>query len=160
MLTAVHKQFLLKQHLPLPVYLHFVHFVIQCLDESTLMSVGELEAQLAFWRRQLAYVPPLLSLPTDYPRQAGEPGEAKSVLLVLPAGLVAQLKNVANAAGVSPFMALLAVWQVDVPFTPAHIVKYRCRWIVILSLKSPSPVVEGREHYMLLLEADDALLWM
>ena len=32
--------------------------------------------------------------------------------LLLPAGLVTQLNNVANAAGVSPFMALLAVWQV------------------------------------------------
>ena len=77
------------------------------------MPAGELEAQLAFWRRQLAYAPPLLSLPTDYSRKAGEPGEAKSVPLVLPAGLVAQLKNVANAAGVSPFMALLAAWQVS-----------------------------------------------
>ena len=79
------------------------------------MCTGELEAQLAFWRRQLAYAPPLLSLPTDYPRQAGEPGEARSVPLILPAGLVAQLKNVANTAGVSPFMALLAVWQVSAP---------------------------------------------
>ena len=74
---------------------------------------GELEAQLAFWRRQLAYAPPLLSLPTDYPRQdCGEPREARGVPLLLPAGLMTQLNNVANAAGVSPFMALLAVWQV------------------------------------------------
>lgn len=82
------------------------------------VCVGELQAQLAFWRRQLAYAPPLLSLPTDYPRQAGEPGEAKAVSLVLPAGLVAQLKNVANASGVSPFMALLAVWQVTHQYLP------------------------------------------
>lgn len=78
------------------------------------MHAGELEAQLAFWRRQLAYAPPLLSLPLDYPRQASdEAGEARSVPLVLPAGLVTQLNNVATASGVSPFMALLAVWQVS-----------------------------------------------
>ncbi|CAK0785103.1 hypothetical protein CVIRNUC_008309 [Coccomyxa viridis] len=79
---------------------------------SQRQEQGELEAQLAFWRRQLAYAPPLLSLPTDYPRQdCGESGEARGVPLVLPAGLMTQLNNVANAAGVSPFMALLAVWQ-------------------------------------------------
>ena len=89
----------------LPIHVH-----VTCVH----MHAGELEAQLAFWRRQLAYAPPLLSLPLDYPRQApNEAGEAKSVPLVLPAGLVTQLKNVANASGVSPFMALLAVWQVS-----------------------------------------------
>lgn len=77
------------------------------------VCAGELEKQLAFWRQQLAYAPPLLSLPIDYPRQdCSEAGEARGVPLVLPAGLVTQLNNVANAAGVSPFMALLAVWQV------------------------------------------------
>ena len=82
---------------------------------------GELEAQLAFWRRQLAYAPPLLSLPIDYPRQGcGEAGEARGVPLVLPAGLMTQLNNVANAAGVSPFMALLAVWQVREGRPRAH----------------------------------------
>ena len=40
--------------------------------------------------------------------------------LVLPAGLVTQLNNVANAAGVSPFMALLAVWQVREGNLQAH----------------------------------------
>ena len=70
-----------------------------------------LEAQLGYWRRQLAGAPPLLELPTDRPRPPVRSGRGGKIRVGLPAILVEPLKEMALRQGGSLFMALLAVFQ-------------------------------------------------
>ncbi|HET7461935.1 MAG TPA: non-ribosomal peptide synthase/polyketide synthase [Longimicrobium sp.] len=70
-----------------------------------------LEAQTAFWRRALAGAPPLLELPTDFPRPpvAGTEGGARP--FQLSADATRALRALAAAEGATPFMAALAAFQ-------------------------------------------------
>ncbi len=70
-----------------------------------------LEAQLAYWRRQLAGAPALLELPTDRPRPALQGSGGGSVALDLPAGLEEAVAALSRREGASPFMVLLAAFQ-------------------------------------------------
>jgi amino acid adenylation domain-containing protein len=75
------------------------------------LSGGELERQLAYWREQLAGVPPILELPTDRPRPvvSTASGEARWVTLGEP--LAVSLKELSRREGVTLFMTLLAAFQ-------------------------------------------------
>src|SRR6185369_112738 len=70
-----------------------------------------LESEIAFWRRQLAGLPPLLELPTDRPRPAVQSFRGTSRPLRLPAGLARQAEELARREGATLFMVLLAVFQ-------------------------------------------------
>jgi amino acid adenylation domain-containing protein len=70
-----------------------------------------LDAELAYWRDQLAGAPPLLDLPTDRAR-AGTPGaEAASVAFALGGETTGMLRALAREEGATLFMTLLAAWQ-------------------------------------------------
>src|SRR5580658_10150751 len=72
-----------------------------------------LEAQLEYWKRQLAGAPLLLELPTDYSRPA-QPGYAgKAAWWSVEAALYGGLAALAQSEGVTLFMVLLAVWEVQ-----------------------------------------------
>ncbi|MFL5358250.1 amino acid adenylation domain-containing protein, partial [Archangium sp.] len=71
-----------------------------------------LEEQLAFWRRQLTGAPESLELPTDRPRPAVQSFRGAQQPVALPRELSEALKSLAQREGVTPFMALLAAWQV------------------------------------------------
>jgi non-ribosomal peptide synthetase component F len=71
-----------------------------------------LEAQLEYWKQQLAGAALLLELPTDSSRPA-QPGYAGSVAWWnVDAALYRRLTALAQSEGVTLFMVLLAVWQV------------------------------------------------
>jgi amino acid adenylation domain-containing protein len=67
---------------------------------------------LAFWRRQLAGAPPLLTLPTDRPRPAAQSLRGRQVAVRLAPALRAGLEAASRRHGVTPFMLLLAAFQV------------------------------------------------
>jgi aspartate racemase len=71
-----------------------------------------LEAQLSYWRQQLAGAPALLELPTDRPRPAVQTyrGGWESVRLPLP--LSDSLRTLSRHEGATLFMTLLAAFQV------------------------------------------------
>src|SRR3954453_19543579 len=58
-----------------------------------------LESEIAFWRRQLAGVSPLLERPTDRPRPAVQSFRGTSRPLRLPAGLARQAEELARREG-------------------------------------------------------------
>jgi amino acid adenylation domain-containing protein len=70
-----------------------------------------LDHQLAYWRRQLAGVPPVLELPMDYPRPAVRTFNGASVSLRLPRWLTEELKTLSRREGVTLFMTLMATFQ-------------------------------------------------
>jgi len=71
---------------------------------------AHLQGQLAYWRRQLEGVTPLLDLPTDRPRPAVLTHRGGSVGFRLSLELSARLKRLARAEGATPFMVLQAAF--------------------------------------------------
>ena len=70
------------------------------------------EKDLAYWRDHLAGAPPVLSLPTDRPRPAVQGFNGASVPIDLPPALIGDLSALAGRHGATPYMALLAVFQI------------------------------------------------
>jgi amino acid adenylation domain-containing protein len=70
-----------------------------------------LEAQLAYWRRQLAGVP-VLELPTDRPRPSLQSHRGTYLSRPLPGPLLVALRQLSRSAGVTLFMTLLAAFKV------------------------------------------------
>jgi acyl carrier protein len=71
-----------------------------------------LEAQLSYWRRQLAAAPITLELPTDRPRPALQTFRGRTQALLLPEALSGALKALSQQEGVTLFMTLLAAFKV------------------------------------------------
>nr|QEO74784.1 AMP-dependent synthetase and ligase [uncultured bacterium] len=66
--------------------------------------------QLAYWKRQLADAPPVLSL-TDRPRPPVQNFQGAQEVFDLPATLCAELRALSRREGVTLFMALLAAFK-------------------------------------------------
>ncbi|HZI03814.1 MAG TPA: amino acid adenylation domain-containing protein, partial [Archangium sp.] len=71
-----------------------------------------LEQQLGWWRQQLADAPRALELPTDRPRPPVLTHHGGTQPVVLPAALSQSLLKLGQREGVTPFMLLLAAFQV------------------------------------------------
>ncbi|MET0400642.1 MAG: amino acid adenylation domain-containing protein, partial [Longimicrobiaceae bacterium] len=70
-----------------------------------------LEAQIGFWRERLAGAPPLLEIPTDRPRRAGQSALAATHHFTLSPELSRRLRELSRREGATLFMTLLAGWQ-------------------------------------------------
>ncbi|WP_414639269.1 amino acid adenylation domain-containing protein, partial [Archangium sp.] len=76
------------------------------------LSGEVLEAQLAYWRKQLAGAPTILELPTDHPRPAVRSTRgAVAVGPTFPPALVQALRGMAQQEGVTFFMLLEAAFH-------------------------------------------------
>jgi hypothetical protein len=71
-----------------------------------------LDAQIAYWKRQLAGIPAQLKLPTDRPRPAVQTTDGARVSRRLPLQLQQQLKALSLRSGVTLFMTGLAAFNV------------------------------------------------
>ncbi|MBZ4423333.1 non-ribosomal peptide synthetase, partial [Myxococcus sp. RHSTA-1-4] len=71
-----------------------------------------LEAWLGYWKRQLSGAPALLELPTDRPRPATQSFRGSFVPVALSRDLSDALLAACQRHGVTPFMLLLAAFQV------------------------------------------------
>ncbi|MEW5928738.1 MAG: amino acid adenylation domain-containing protein [Gemmatimonadota bacterium] len=70
-----------------------------------------LDRQAAFWRERLAGAPPLLELPLDHPRPPVQSRAGAVHEVVLEESLASGLRELARREGATPFMALLAAFQ-------------------------------------------------
>jgi amino acid adenylation domain-containing protein len=66
----------------------------------------------AYWRKQLAGALTVLDLPADHPRPATQTWRGGSFAFKLDAALSRRVKELARAEGVTPFVMLLAVFQI------------------------------------------------
>ncbi|MEO7019898.1 MAG: condensation domain-containing protein, partial [Ktedonobacteraceae bacterium] len=71
-----------------------------------------LAEQLSYWCQQLAGAPALLDLPTDHPRPRVQSYHGAHHTLLLPHTILNQIHMLAQREGVTPFMILLAAFQV------------------------------------------------
>jgi non-ribosomal peptide synthetase component F/acyl carrier protein len=69
------------------------------------------EAQISYWRQKLAGLPPVLELPFDKPRPEVRTFRGDSRIVRLEAPLWQALRRSSRGAGVTPFIALVAVFQ-------------------------------------------------
>ncbi|MBE8986710.1 non-ribosomal peptide synthetase [Nostoc sp. LEGE 12450] len=87
----------------LPIqYADFAHWQRQLLQGQTL------ESQMQFWKQHLGVNPPVLKLPTDYPRPAVRTFTGARQPLVISSDLTKALKILSQQEGVTLFMTLLA----------------------------------------------------
>ncbi|HEU4834641.1 MAG TPA: amino acid adenylation domain-containing protein, partial [Pyrinomonadaceae bacterium] len=70
-----------------------------------------LEAQLSYWRQQLAGAPPVLELPTDKPRPAVQSFAGTTHPVFVDSDVAEGLRALCRQEGVTLFMMLLAAWQ-------------------------------------------------
>jgi amino acid adenylation domain-containing protein len=70
-----------------------------------------LRRELAYWREQLRGAPPVLALPTDWPRPRVSRFRGATVSLTLPRGLAEKLEELARREQGTLFMAVLAGFQ-------------------------------------------------
>ncbi len=68
--------------------------------------------QLAYWTQQLAGAPPVLELPTDRARPLVQSFHGRTHRFEIPKELYGQLQAVSRGAGATPFMTLLAAFDV------------------------------------------------
>lgn len=69
------------------------------------------DKQLVYWRQHLAGAPPVMELPTDYPRPAIQTFKGKLQSFALNRDLSTALKELSRREGVTLFMTLLAAFQ-------------------------------------------------
>jgi amino acid adenylation domain-containing protein len=100
---AAHRRKAPPQLPPLPV-----QYADYALWQRRWLESGELERQLAYWRRQLAGSPPLMHLPTDRPRRPGQSLRGAWHTTELSCELTRALRAFARAEGCTLYMVLLA----------------------------------------------------
>ncbi|WP_326595004.1 amino acid adenylation domain-containing protein [Streptomyces sp. NBC_01803] len=109
-LSELYEAFAQGQPSPLPVldvqYGDFASWQHQRLTD------GGWAADLAYWRDRLHGAPAVLALPTDRPRPAVQGFDGGSVPVELPEPLMRELGALAGRHGATPYMALLAVFQI------------------------------------------------
>jgi amino acid adenylation domain-containing protein len=109
-LTALYSAFVVGQpptlpHLPIQ-YVDFAHWQRQWLQGQVL------ETQLSYWRKQLGNTPPVLQLPTDFPRTRVQNFRGAVQTFSLSQELSQAIAHLSQATGVTQFMLLLAAYKV------------------------------------------------
>jgi amino acid adenylation domain-containing protein len=80
--------------------------------ERRVFAEGVLDSHVEFWKRQLAGLPSMLSLPIDRPRPPVQSANGGRAVLQLSSAFSAQLKVFARSEGATLFMLLLSAFEV------------------------------------------------
>ncbi|ATB51486.1 non-ribosomal peptide synthetase [Corallococcus macrosporus] len=109
-LSALYEAFAAGRPSPLP------ELAVQYVDfagwQRRYLTSALGAAQLDYWREQLEGLPPRLELPTDRPRPSVQTNRGATLRFELDSVLTRGLKQVAQEAGATLYMALLAAWSV------------------------------------------------
>lgn len=109
-LAALYNAFCASQPGPLPElpiqYSDFAYWQRNWLQGEVL------EKQLSYWKQQLAGATAVLELPTDYPRPAMRTLNGAITRFTIPPDLTLAIKQSAQQAGLTPFMFMLAAYQI------------------------------------------------
>ncbi|HYG61470.1 MAG TPA: amino acid adenylation domain-containing protein, partial [Thermoanaerobaculia bacterium] len=99
-----------RRRLPSPLPELALQYADYAVWQRRWLAGDALEAELEYWRRQLAGAPRVLELPADRPRPAVQSYRGSWRPLALPAGLGAELTGRAQRRGATLFMALLGAF--------------------------------------------------
>ncbi|HEU4508569.1 MAG TPA: condensation domain-containing protein, partial [Pyrinomonadaceae bacterium] len=108
-LTTLYEAYATGKESPLPElaiqYADYAHWQREWLQGEVL------EKQINYWKQQMDGAPPVLELPTDYPRPAVQTFNGANQSITLPVELTTGLKALTQREGVTLFMTLLAAFQ-------------------------------------------------
>jgi amino acid adenylation domain-containing protein/non-ribosomal peptide synthase protein (TIGR01720 family) len=111
--TTLHARQPAQQSAPLSVLSALpIQYADYAVWQAGWMQGEVLETQLAYWRRSLAGIPPVIDLPTDWPRAAVRTFRGARQQLLLPQDLSEALTAISQREGATPFMVLLAAFKV------------------------------------------------
>src|SRR5262249_33519613 len=85
-----------------------IQYADYALWQREWLAGAALQAQLAYWRTQLAGAPPLLELPTDRPRPPVQTFDGAVHTFALPAELTGTLQSLSRRVSATLFMVALA----------------------------------------------------
>ncbi|HEV8583000.1 MAG TPA: amino acid adenylation domain-containing protein [Thermoanaerobaculia bacterium] len=109
-MAALYEAFIAARPSPLPeLPLQYPDFAVW---QRQWLSGEVRSRQLDYWRQQLASAPAGLDLPTDFPRPASQTFNGATRSAELPAELSAAFQALCRREGVTPFMLLLAAFDV------------------------------------------------
>jgi amino acid adenylation domain-containing protein/thioester reductase-like protein len=97
--------------LPSPLGDPPVQYADFALWQREMLQAGEMDRQLAWWRARMEGVSGVLELPTDRPRPAAPGWRGASIEFRTPAAVRAGLWELARQEGATPYVVLLALWQ-------------------------------------------------
>ncbi len=89
-----------------------VQYADFALWQKDWLSGQTLDDQIAYWRDQLAGAPPVLELPTDFPRPAVKTFNGATQRFTLPRELSDELQKLSRQEGATLFMTLLTAFSV------------------------------------------------
>jgi len=108
-LTSFYRSLSTGDAMPLPeLPIQYADFAVW---QRGWLAGGELERQLAYWRRELTPEPPALELPTDRTRPSVQSFRGASHPFSLSPALTAAVQQLARREGTTLFVALLAAVQ-------------------------------------------------
>ncbi|MHB9105595.1 MAG: non-ribosomal peptide synthetase [Armatimonadota bacterium] len=82
-----------------------------CWERDWLLS-EQIDSLIAYWTQQLGSDPPVLELPTDFPRPPERSFNGAKFIYPLPSQLTERLKALSRQEGVTLYMTLLAAFSV------------------------------------------------
>jgi amino acid adenylation domain-containing protein len=97
---------------PSPLREPAVQYADHAAEQRARLAGDMMARELAWWKERLDGAPALLELPTDHPRPAAQTHRGASVHADLPAELLDRLQALGRSEGATPFMVLLAAFQV------------------------------------------------
>jgi amino acid adenylation domain-containing protein len=109
-LKALYEAFAAGRPSPLPPLP--VQYGDHAVRQRERLSGDALARETEWWKAQLAGAPALLDLPTDRPRPAVRSDRGETLAFELPPEVAGRVDALARAEGATPFMVLLAAFQV------------------------------------------------
>ncbi|MBE9178538.1 amino acid adenylation domain-containing protein [Oculatella sp. LEGE 06141] len=104
-LTVLYEAYLNGQTSPLPILP--IQYVDVAAWQRQWLQGDVLNTQLNYWQQQLAGAPPVLALPTDYPRPPVQTFQGSSHSFTLPGDVTDALRTLSRTQGCTLFMTLL-----------------------------------------------------
>jgi amino acid adenylation domain-containing protein len=109
-LAPIYDAFCQNNRSPLPdLPVQYADFAVW---QRTWLQGDTLERQLEYWKQQMRGAPATLDLPTDRPRPPVQGFRGAAHEFRLPAEITARFAYITQSLGVTPFMTLLAAFQV------------------------------------------------
>ncbi len=90
-----------------PLAIQYADFAVW---QRQKLSGEFLDKLLHYWKQQLAGIPALLELPTDYPRRSVQRYRGKTEYLYVSAEVTQRLQQLSQQSGVTLFMTLVAIF--------------------------------------------------
>jgi amino acid adenylation domain-containing protein len=109
-LAALYNAYSASQPSPLPELA--VQYGDYAVWQQQQLDNGTYAAEMKYWREILSEDPPVLQLPTDRPRPTQPTWRGGMETCTIPGELLEALKELGRSEGLTPYMMLLAVFQV------------------------------------------------